>query len=170
MNFVGVGGALGLGIGGVAKAMARQISLHGASPSTVVVLGDPLARALAAAGLPVIAVSLSPRRRRKGLAQLAASPSALPFTDGRAGSIDAVCSTSLPLDALAAVREWARVVRPGGLITIATVGSALVGKVAPPEVMAAHMLHALLVDVEQCEVGATLITSARAPRFRAFST
>lgn len=198
----GIGRTLGLGVGSVAKVMARELARGGGASGIVVVLGDPLARALAAAGFRVVSVSERPRRRRSGPPQIAASSIALPFRDGvaprrperrhdearqinitlhdgeaageeeagrhrEAKSIDALCAAGVPLDPGGALREWARVVRPGGLVAVATAASTLVRKVEPPEALAAHILHALLVDIEQSEVGSMLITTARIPRFRA---
>jgi SAM-dependent methyltransferase len=152
------GGALGLGAARVARAMADEIQRTLGRPSRVLALGEALGRALHQAGLPVIVVVSAPRRRKTGPPQLVATTSALPFADG---AVDALCAAGLPAEGLPALRECARVVRPDGLVAIATAATALVRKVAPPEVMAAHMLHLHLVDIEQSEVGVTLLTSAR---------
>ncbi|MSP59836.1 MAG: methyltransferase domain-containing protein [Myxococcales bacterium] len=158
MTLGGIGGALGLGVSRIARAMADDVRLEVAGPARVIAVGDRLARALAKAGVPVIAlVAKKGRRRKKGPPQVVASLSSLPFSDG---SVDALCASGLPVEGSAALREFARVVRDGGLITVATAANALVRKVAPPEVMAARMLHALLVDIEQQQVGSTLLTSA----------
>jgi SAM-dependent methyltransferase len=153
-----IGGALGLGVGRVAEAMAAEVARRIGRPSRVVAVGEPLARALAQRGLPVVAVVDAPRRRKKGPPQVVARPEALPFADG---IFDAMCAAGLPGAAGGPPRlgELARVVRDGGVLAVASAASALVRKVAPPEVVAAALIHARAVDIEQRLVGSTLLTS-----------
>ncbi len=161
MSLGGIGGALGLGTGRVARAMAAELARAvGASPR-VVAVGEPLGKALAQLGARVIAVAPSPRRKKRAPPTVAASVARLPLA---AGAVDAVCAAGMPVEGVAALAEFARVVRPGGVVSVATAASALVRRVAPPEVMAACLMHALLVDVEQKQVGATLLTSGRVRR------
>ena len=172
-----IGGALGIGAGPVATALAAALGATGdkrpatlaaggenlpAAISLVIVMGDDLGRALAKTGLPVIAVSPRPRRRKKGPPQIAARPEQLPFPDGCA---DAVFAAGLVPGGAAGLRALARLCRDGGTIGIATTGSALVRKVSPPEVLAADFMHAALVDVEQKQVGSMLLSIARVRHF-----
>jgi len=154
-------GSLGLGAGRVAVELAALVR-QGGEPRAVVALGgDELARALARLGLGVVSIGPAPRRRKPGTRHLVASESALPLGDD---SVDAALSAGLPREPGPALAELSRVVRPGGAIAIATAASALVRRVAPPETLAATLVHAGLVDVEQRAVGSTLITSARVRR------
>jgi hypothetical protein len=153
-----IGGALGLRAGKVAKVMADELRRAIGREGRVLAIGDSLGKALAADGLRVISVAPSARRRKKGPAIVVAKSDRLPFADR---SLDAVCAAGMPEDGPTALRELARVVRDGGFIALATVASALVRRVAPPEVVAASMLHAMVRDVEQKLVGSTLVTCAR---------
>ena len=44
-------------------------------------------------------------------------------------------------------------------------GSSLTRKGAPPEALTASLVHAAFVDVQQRQVGTTLVTSGRVRRF-----
>ena len=167
-----LGGALGLGAGPVATALASALarsagrsrtgdaaSVHGAR---VIVIGDDLGRAVARTGLSVIAVSPSPKRRKKGPPQVAARPEAMPFADECA---DAVFAAGVPPGGAEGLRALGRLVRDGGLVGVATTGSVLVRRVSPPEVLAAAFVHAALVDVEQHQVGSMLLSLGRVRYF-----
>jgi SAM-dependent methyltransferase len=163
MGWDAIGGSLGLGTGRVAKQLAHLVTGAVEAPRAVLVLGDDaLARALAAADLSVIVVRPSARRRRKAPLLVAASPTALPFSDG---AVDAALCAGLPAGGLPALRELTRVVRTDGLVALATATSALVRRVAPADALAATLVHAGIVDVEQLSVGATLITWGRVRQF-----
>lgn len=159
-----IGGALGLGVGRVAEAMVTEIARRIGRAARVVAVGEPLARALAQRGLVVVAVVDAPRRRKKAPPQVVAHPEALPFRDG---TFDALCAAGLPGGAEGPPRlgELARVVRDGGVVAIASAASALVRKVAPAEVVAAALIHARAVDIEQQLIGSTLLTSGIARAF-----
>lgn len=149
-----LGDALGLSLGRIARLVATKLEsrrLRG----RVAVIGEPLARALADDGCPVVAVLDEPRRRRKGPPRLVARPAALPFPDG---ALAAACAVGDEGDDPAVLDELARVVRPGGLVIAVTPLAALVGRAPPAERIAARFLHALLVELEQHEVGSTLVT------------
>jgi hypothetical protein len=90
-----------------------------------------------------------------------ARPESLPFGDGE---VDAVCAAGLPSDPVAALAEFRRVVRDGGLVALATAGSALMRRSSPPEELAASFVHARLIDVEQRQAGSVLVSSGRVRR------
>jgi SAM-dependent methyltransferase len=160
-----LGGALGLGVGRVAEAMAGELERRIGRPARVLAVGEPLARALAQLGLPVVGVVEAPRRRKRAPPRVVARTDALPFADC---VFDALCAAGMPArsDGAPALAPLLRVVRDGGVVALATAASALVRKVAPPEVVAATLVHARTVDVEQRLVGSTLLSTARARAFR----
>jgi len=145
----------------VARAIGERLRALDGKPR-VLAVGEPLAKALAQSGFNVIAVSPSPKKRKRAPPTLAASSARLPLADG---AVDAVCAAGMPLEGVAALAEFARVVRDGGVVAVATAASALVRKVAPPEVVAACLIHARLIDIEQKQVGATLLSTARVRRW-----
>jgi SAM-dependent methyltransferase len=106
--------------------------LGGATPTRVLDVGTgtgEMALVLATMGFAVTGVDLSPAMLARARAKASRQGLSLTLLEGRAdrlplpdASVDALFSRhlfwTLP-DPLAAVREWARVVRPGGLVSIA---------------------------------------------------
>jgi hypothetical protein len=145
--------------------MAGELERRIGRPARVLAVGEPLARALAQLGLPVVGVVDAPRRRKRAPPRVVARADALPFADR---AFDALCAAGLPGggdEAAPRLAALSRVVRDGGVLALATAASALVRKIAPPEVVAAALVHARAVDVEQRLVGSTLLSTARARSF-----
>ena len=102
------------------------------------------------------------RKHRKGMLQITARPEQLPFADE---SADGVFAAGMPRAGVPALVEFARLVRDGGLVGVATASAGLGRKVLSPEVLAAAFLHAALADIEQRAVGSTLVTTGRVRRW-----
>jgi SAM-dependent methyltransferase len=143
----GIASALGLGGASFGKrALARELNRRAgeAKELAVAALNGPLANAMTDAG-------------HRG--------EAIDFVDGRierpSGGFDALVASGLPPVevAPALLGEWARVVRPGGLVLAATGG--LGGRGPARATVAALFLHAGLVDVEQRTARGIVVTSAR---------
>lgn len=153
-----VGGLFGLGSKRVARLLAEKLEQTIGRPKRVLAVGDGLGRALSAAGLPVMSIGRPGGRRRQGMLQMASSLTSLPL---EAGSLDAVCMVGIPSEGLPALRECARVVRQGGLLAMIAASPALMQRSSSRETMAAIMLHASLVEIEQRQLGSTWITLGR---------
>jgi SAM-dependent methyltransferase len=128
----------------------------------VIAVGDELGRALGRVGLDVLCVAETERKKRKNLAQLVAPLEALPFEDA---SMAAVLVAGALAEPIAALMEFSRVVRDGGLVAVATPAATLGRRPAPPESLAAQLLHAALADVEQYDVGTTRISAGTVRRW-----
>jgi SAM-dependent methyltransferase len=145
----GLASVFGIGASFGKRSLARELARRapGANGLHVAALNGPLARALDEAGY-----------RGEEVA----------FVDGRidrAGdSFDALAASGLPPVevAPALLGEWARVVRAGGLILVATGG--LGGHGPARTVVAALFLHAGLVDLEQRTARGIVVTSGRVRR------
>ena len=150
-----IGSVLGLGSGPVGRAFLDELDLRVGRSGPVLVSGYDLGRWLAQRNVLVTVVEQAPRRRKKGPPQVAADLTSLPFADG---SLDAVCLAGLPSSESVVLRECVRAVRDGGMVALAANGSALLRRMAPPDTLAALMLHATLVDIEQRFVGGAWLT------------
>lgn len=160
-----IGDALGLSAGRAGQALAAVLRRVIVEPRRVIAVGDELGRALSRAGLDVVVVTPTPRKRRrkKDPLEVRGRPDALPLA---AASVDAVFASGVVVAGAGLLGELARVVRSGGIIAVATPGSALVRKVTPPEVIAASFVHAALVDVEQQPLGSLVLTWGRVAAVR----
>jgi hypothetical protein len=138
-DLLGIGGSAG------AKAMMRMLDKPALSVAS---LSEPIARAAEAAGHSPLRAQLTNGR--------------LQLDDACA---DALCISGLPpVDSAGPVlAECARVVKTGGRILVATAGG-LTGRGPDRHLVAALMLHAGLVNLEQQIVRGTVITRARVRR------
>ncbi len=148
-----IAGVLGWGAGRVARRIAALLQRIDAP---VLVVGDSLGRELNRLGLHV--VLLTERRRRRPLPQVIGHVTRLPFASGSFGGL---VLNELPQEGLGALTECARVVREAGPFVVATESAALVRRVAPPQAVAAWLLHARLVSIEQSYLGTTLLSTAQ---------
>jgi SAM-dependent methyltransferase len=157
MAFSDLALSLGLGQGRGAKALAREVTREGRS-LRVVALSDAVARALTLEGHTPIRSAFADAR--------------LPLRDGEA---DALCGSGLPIsaadghsveNALKVLADCTRVVKDGGRILLATPAGPLSARRGPASMaqVAALLLHAGLVDLEQRLAGATAITAGRVRR------
>ena len=155
---------LPFGSGRFAPAMAAALRRAVPDAKRVIAIGDGLGRALEKAGLPVLAVSPKPRRRRKPVAQVAGEPGRLPLADGCA---DAAFASAVPAPAerIAALREVCRVVRNGGVLGIGIAGRWW--RASSAEALSAALLHAGVVEIEQSRVAGGLLTLGSARHFGA---
>jgi ubiquinone/menaquinone biosynthesis C-methylase UbiE len=137
--------ALGLGAARGARALARAVGGNG---QRVVALGEAIARAVEQAGH-------TPVRVRVEHGQLS-------LDDANA---DALCASGLPDRSVAPalLRECARVVKPGGVVMLAT-SAGIVGRGPERQLLTALFMHAGLVDIEQQLVRGTAITRGRVRR------
>ena len=134
--------------------LAEKLQLNPGQPAQVLALGNNWERPLSSAGLRAVTIIHAGGKCRKGT-QIAALPSALPMATG---GVDAAYMTCLPEPALPTLREWVRVVRPGGWLAIVTTSPPLLHRANSRTTLAAMMLHASLMDIEQRHLGSTWIT------------
>lgn len=157
---VGLGSALGLGAGRVARVVMSLLG-GGAPRAPVLVLGEEVARALHHAGVSVLVVAgTRPGRAARGLPLVAvAAPNQLPLAQAEvAGAVIARLDGAALGEVLG---ECARVVAEGGPVVVASPIGGLLRKPPAPEALCGALLHARLVDLEQREAGATRITLGR---------
>lgn len=161
---VGLGSALGLGAGRVARVVLSLFG--GAAPrGPLLVLGDEVARALYHAGIEVLLVAgARPGRAARGLPLVETqSPAALPLEDATlGGAVIARLDDATGLGEVLA--ECARVVVDRAPVVVASPVGSLLRKPPAPEALCGALLHARLVDLEQCEAGSTRITIGRVRR------
>ena len=139
-------GALGFGPAWGARGLARAVG-RGGGRLRVAALAEPVLRALGRNGHEPVRAPLAGGR--------------LGLDDG---ATDAVCVSGLPHQGTPALLgECARVVKPGGQVLIATaLGKSRRGP--DRHVVAALLLHAGLVDIEQQLARGVVITSGRVRR------
>jgi len=146
MTIGGIASALGIGASFGKKSLARELARRaaGANDLAVAALNGPLASALTDAGHRGEEVALVDGR-----------------IDRPSAGFDALVASGLPPVevAPALLGEWARVVRPGGLVLAATGG--IGGRGPSRATVAALFLHAGLVDLEQRTARGIVVTSGR---------
>jgi hypothetical protein len=134
-----------------AEAVDAALAAAAAAAPIAVVDHTRLGRLLAARGRPVLQLAARPRSlRRIDGGRVYAAAAALPLAAGALGALVA-CGVGDLDDWEQRITEWARAVRPGGLVVLVDRG--------PATELTRRALCAGLADIRQRAAGRAIITS-----------